>query len=143
MKGAPEGLPLPEADALTAPFWEACAEHRLVVQRCTRCGAFGHPPRPLCPRCQSREFEWVESRGLGEIFTYTIAHHAVHPAVKDQVPYGVIVVKLDDCGGVLVTSNLVDAPVERLRVGLRVSLVWDDLAEGIAVPRFVLERPGD
>jgi uncharacterized OB-fold protein len=140
MKGAPQGLPLPEADVLTAPFWEGCAQHRLIVQHCTRCGAFSHPPSPLCVKCGSREWDWVESRGRGEVFTYTIAHHAVHPAVKDQVPYGIIVVRLDDCGGVLLTSNLVDAPVEALRVGLRVLLVWEDLAEGVALPRFVIER---
>jgi uncharacterized OB-fold protein len=136
-------LPRPEADALTAPFWEACAKHRLVVQHCTRCGTFTHPPLALCRRCQGREFEWIESRGRGEVFTYTIAHHAAHPAVRDQLPYGVVVVRLDDCGGVLVTSNLVDAPPEVLRIGLRVSLVWDDVAEGVALPRFVLERRGE
>jgi uncharacterized protein len=138
--GAPQGLPLPEADAWTAPFWEGCAQHRLTVQHCTRCGAFAYPPSPLCAKCGSRELDWVESRGRGEVFTYTVAHHAVHPAVKDQVPYGIIVVRLDDCGGVLLTSNLVDAPVEALRVGLRVVLVWDDLADGIALPRFAIER---
>ena len=140
MEGAPRGLPVPELDALTAPFWEACAQHRLIVQRCARCGTFTHPPSPVCRQCQGREFEWVESRGRGEVFTYTIAHHPVHPAVKDQVPYGVIIVKLHDCGGVLITSNLVDAPLEVLRVGLRVMLAWDDVAEGIALPRFVVER---
>jgi uncharacterized protein len=140
MQGAPRGLPVPEADALTAPFWEACAQHRLIVQRCARCGTFTHPPSAVCRQCQGREFVWVESRGRGEIFTYTIAHHPVHPAVKDQVPYGVVVVKLDDCGRVLITSNLVDAPLEVLRVGLRVMLVWDDVAEGVALPRFVVER---
>lgn len=141
MNGAPQGLPLPEADASTAPFWEGCAQHRLLVQHCTRCGAFSYPPSALCANCGSREFDWVESRGRGEVFTYTVAHHAAHPAVKDQVPYGVIVVRLDDCGGILLTSNLVDAPVEALRVGLRVAIVWDDLAEGVALPRFAIERP--
>jgi len=140
MEGAPRRLPLPEADALTAPFWEACAQHRLVVERCVGCGTFTHPPASVCRQCQGREFEWVESRGRGAVFSYTIAHHPVHPAVKDQVPYGVVVVKLDDCGGVLITSNLVDAPLEVLRVGLRVMLVWDDVAEGISLPRFLVER---
>jgi hypothetical protein len=139
MKGAPTGLPHPEADALTRPFWDACAKHRFSVQRCACCGGFSHPPLPACRRCQGREFEWTESRGRGEVFTYTVAHHAAHPAVKDQLPYGVVVVRLDDCGGALVTSNLVDAPLEALRIGLRVRLVWDDIAEGIALPRFVPE----
>jgi uncharacterized OB-fold protein len=141
VKGAPRGLPLPQPDALSAPFWEACAGHRLIVQRCTRCGAHRHPPRPLCRHCQGREHEWFESAGRGEIFSYTVAHHPVHPAVRDQVPYGVIVVRLDDCPDVLLTSNLVDAPIEALRVGLRVRLIWDDVAEGVALPRFALD-PG-
>ena len=140
MTGAPHGLPIPEADALTQPFWEACARHRLVVQRCRHCGGFGHPPRPVCRGCQGREFEWAESQGRGEVFTYTIAHHAAHPAVEEQVPYGVVVVKLDDCGGTLVTSNLVDLPPDEIGVGLRVRVVWDDVDEGVALPRFALER---
>ena len=140
MKGAPEGLPIPRADAMTQPFWEACAAHRLVVQHCLQCGAFGHPPRPVCRDCQGREFEWSESQGRGEVFTYMIAHHAVHSAVEEQVPYGVIIVKLDDCGGALFTSNLVDVDPHAIHIGLRVRLVWEDIADGVALPRFTLER---
>ena len=140
MTGAPTGLPLPAPDVVTAPFWEACAKHRLNIQRCAGCGTFRHPPGPICPRCLSRESAWEESRGRGEVFTYTVAHHPVHPAVRNQVPYGVVVVRLDDCGRVLLTSNVVDIPPASLRVGLRVMLVWDDVADGVALPRFVIER---
>ena len=31
----PDGMPAPMSDVITLPWWEAAAEHRLVVQRCT------------------------------------------------------------------------------------------------------------
>ena len=139
MIGAPKGLPLPSANRWSAPFWDACAQHRLVVQRCAACGTFRHPPGPLCANCRSSDFAWEESAGRGEVFTYTVAHHAVHPAVKEQVPYGVVVVRLDDCGGALLTSNVIDVPPSALYVGLRVKLAWDDIAEGVALPRFMID----
>jgi uncharacterized OB-fold protein len=132
----PEGMPVPVADALTEPYWAAAREHRLVVQRCTACGTFRHLPHEVCGRCQSTEHEWVESAGRGSIYTYTIAGHPVHEALTDSVPYNVAIVQLDDCGGVLVPSNLVDCPVEDIAVGLRVELAWEDVAEGVSVPRF-------
>ena len=32
--------PLPEETPLTAPFWQAAREHRLVIQRCTACADY-------------------------------------------------------------------------------------------------------
>ena len=136
MTGALKGLPLPSTTRTTAPFWEACAQHKLVIQRCSGCGSHRHTPAPLCANCQSTEYVWDESKGAGEIYTYMTAHHSVHASLKDQVPYTVVVVKLDDCGGVCITSNLLDTPPEVVRVGMRVKLTWADMGEGVALPRF-------
>jgi uncharacterized OB-fold protein len=132
----PDGMPVPIADPLTEPYWSATREHRLVIQRCTACGTFRNLPHELCGNCQSPEHEWVESAGRGTVFTYTIAGHPVHEALNDSVPYNVVVVQLDDCGGVLVPSNLVDCVPGEIAVGLRVELTWEDVAEGVSVPRF-------
>ena len=45
----PDEMPTPAASAETMGWWEAAADHRLVVQRCTACNATRHPPGPLCP----------------------------------------------------------------------------------------------
>ena len=136
MNGAPKAMPRPSANRTTEPFWTGCAEHRLLVQRCSGCGTHRHAPAPLCAQCQSKEYVWDESKGTGEVYSYMIAQHPVHASLKNQVPYAVVVVKLDDCGGVCLTSNLTDVPVEQIRVGMRVKAAWLDLAEGIALPQF-------
>ena len=41
-------------------YWLAAKEGRLVGQRCSGCGRFNHPPRPMCPQCHSTVWEMVE-----------------------------------------------------------------------------------
>jgi uncharacterized OB-fold protein len=107
-----------------------------VIQRCTACGTFRHLPHVLCGVCQSPDVEWVTSAGRGTVFTYTIVTHPVHGAVVDAVPYDVVVVELDDCGGVLVPGNVVDCPPDAVRAGMPVEVVFDPVTDEIAIPRF-------
>jgi hypothetical protein len=130
-------MPLPEPDAISAPFWSAAGEGRLVIQRCADCGAFRHPPHVMCAKCRSSSCEWVESEGRGSVFTYTIVTHAAHAATAAAVPYNVVLVQLDDCGGVLVPSNVVDCPPDEVRVGMPVRVVFERVSEGVCIPRFV------
>ena len=130
-------MPRPQVEALTEPFWAAARAGRLVIQRCTDCGAFRHLPHVLCGSCQSTAHDWVESAGRGTVFTYTIATHPVHPATAAAVPYNVAIVQLDDCGGVLVPGNVVHCPPEAVHVGMAVQVVFERIDDEIAIPRFV------
>jgi uncharacterized OB-fold protein len=94
----------------------------------------------MCGSCQSTAYEWVESAGRGTVYTYTIVTHPVHPATKAVVPYNVVVVKLDDCGGVLVPGNVVDCPPEDVHVGMAVEVVFERVDDEIAIPRFTRRR---
>lgn len=132
----PSEMPRPQVEALTEPFWAAARESRLVIQRCADCGAFRHLPHLMCASCQSSAQEWVESAGRGTVFTYTIVTHPVHAATAAVVPYNVVVVKLDDCGGVLVPGNVVDCPPEDVHVGMAVEVVFERVDDEIAIPRF-------
>src|SRR5262245_52786415 len=129
-------MPLPVADATTAPFWEGCAARELRIQKCAKCGLHRHVPAAICSRCRSFESTWDVSRGTGRIFSYVVVHHPVHPVTKDLVPYNVSIIELDDCGGVLVTSNVVECPVERLHVGMPVRLVWEQVDASLSLYRF-------
>jgi uncharacterized OB-fold protein len=131
----PDGMPLPLPDAATAAFWEGCGARELRIQRCAACGAHRHPPAPICPRCRSFVSTWDVSRGAGHVFSYTVVHHPVHPATEERVPYNVAVVELDDCGGVLVTSNVVNTDDE-VFVGMPVQLVWEQVDESLWLYRF-------
>jgi uncharacterized OB-fold protein len=136
MIGRPQKLPLPQSNRATEPFWAACAQHRLVIQRCAGCGTYRHSPAPICAKCQSAEHSWEESRGTGEVYSYMVAHHPVHASLKEQVPYAVVVVKLDDCGGVCLTANLSDTQPTEVRVGMRVKVDWLDVGDGASLPQF-------
>jgi len=132
----PEAMPVPVVEPLTEPFWAAARDHRLVIQRCTACGTYRHLQHALCGNCQSADYEWAESAGTGTVFTYTIVGHRVHDATNDVVPYNVAIVELDDCGGVLVPSNVVDCTPDEMAVGMPVVVEWDVLTDEITFPRF-------
>ena len=132
----PNDMPTPAANRETLGWWQAAAEHRLVVQRCADCGRTRLPPGPLCPSCRSFNRSWQEVSGRGKVYTYTIVHRAYVPSLADHLPYIVVVVELEDGGSVRLTSNLVDAAPDAVHVGMAVEVVWEDLGPGLAVPRF-------
>ena len=143
MTGAPVGerwfpdeMPTPAANAETAGWWEAAAGHRLVVQRCTACGTTRHPPGPLCPVCRSFASEWMTLPGTGTVYTYTVVHQAFIPALRDTIPYVVVVVELDGGGGTRIVSDLVDAEPADVAVGMPVEVAWEDMGPELALPRF-------
>ena len=91
----PDEMPAPAASADTLPWWQAAAEHRLVVQACAACGATRHPPGPRCPCCRSADVEWRDLSGRGAVYSYTVVHQAFVPALGDRLPYVVAAIDLD------------------------------------------------
>ncbi len=130
----PDGMPPPLADATTLPWWEAAAEHRLVVQRCTSCRRTRHPPAPVCPECRSDESDWQELSGRGEVYSYTVVHRPI--AAGQELPFVVAVIALEDSGGMRMISNVVDASPDQVEIGMPVELVWEDMSADLAIPRF-------
>lgn len=132
----PDDMPAPGANRETLPWWQAAAEHRLVVQRCEACGHMRHPPGPTCSACRSFDMGWQELSGRGTVYTYTVVHRAFVPSLAARLPYVVIVVELEGGGGVRLTTNLVDADPATVRVGMAVEVAWEDMGPGLALPRF-------
>jgi len=130
----PDSMPPPLADTITLPFWQAAAEHRLVVQRCGDCGRTRLPPAPICPGCRSEASDWQEVPGRGEVYTYTIVHRPI--AAEQTLPFVVAVIALEESGGLRMISNLVDVDPGDVTVGMPVEVVWEDMSEELAIPRF-------
>jgi len=106
----------------------------LLLQRCGKCGNWRYPPRPGCPNCGAPEFEWVTSAGKGFVYSWFIVHHPVHPSVRDKVPYNVVLVELDE--GPRMVSQLIDTDFSTIHEGLRVEVVFNQLASGVVLPNF-------
>ncbi|MGD9941800.1 MAG: Zn-ribbon domain-containing OB-fold protein [Burkholderiaceae bacterium] len=132
----PDGLPLPQPGPDDQAYWDFIRQRELRIQTCANCRHPRHPPSPACPRCGSFASEWVPVSGRGTVYTYTIAYHPAHRALKDQPPYNVAVILLDDAGDVRIVSNVIDAAPHEMRIGLPVVLVWEAVSDGTCLPRF-------
>ena len=130
--------PLPRVTPDTQPFWDALRERRLVLPYCSDCGQPHLPPGPVCPLCFSERLEWRPASGRGRVSTWTVVHKAWFPAFSGDVPYNVVQVELDE--GPRLTASVVDAPNERLAVGLPVVADFDDVTPDMTLLRF---RPAD
>ena len=140
VKLPPEELIVLVPDVFTAPFWEAAAEHRLVVPRCTSCGTFRLPPSAFCWNCQAQEVDWVEQPGHGTLYSFTVIRHPILPDLADTVPHVPAVVELPDTNGCRLVGAMVDVAPSDVHIGMEVELVWRDVREGTTVPTW---RPAD
>ena len=120
-------------------FWEGVRAGRLLVQRCTSCSTLRHPPGPMCPACQSLEWEALESSGRGIVYSFVVMHHP--PIPPFDYPNTVLLVELEE--GTRLISQLVDARPEDVRIGAPVEVVFREVEEGLTLPLFRLSEKGD
>jgi uncharacterized OB-fold protein len=126
--------PLPRPAALTEPFWDACRQHRLIVQRCSACATYVFIPQAFCPSCLGTDLVWVDSSGRGTIVTFTVVWRPQTPAF--DAPYVVAVVRLDE--GYEMMTNVVDADPDDVTIDAPVIVRFLDLAEDATLPCFTL-----
>jgi uncharacterized protein len=124
--------PVPDPDVSGVPFWEAAARHELVIQKCASCGVLRHPPRPMCPACNSMDYTFEQASGRGHIWSWVIAHAPVLPSFAEKVPYNVIVVELEE--GVRMIGNLLDLDNDAIEEGMQVTVDFEDIEEGVSLP---------
>ncbi|HDR14831.1 MAG TPA: Zn-ribbon domain-containing OB-fold protein [Desulfobacteraceae bacterium] len=125
--------PLPRPDADTAPFWEGCSEGILRFQRCLSCGHIRWPASFLCPECHATEAAWEPSAGRGTVYSFVVYHVAFDPGFKEDLPYVVALVDIDE--GPRMLSNIRGCLPEEVRIGMPVELLWED-RNGSRLPVF-------
>ena len=132
--------PVPVADEVSEEFWKAAANHVLVIQRCDECGWFAYPPSLICRGCLSlrRPFHYEPVSGRGRVKTWTVVREAFLPSWRDEIPYPVAVVELDEQEGLYLTAQIVGAGPDDMAIGAPVEAVFEDLADGVSVPHFRL-----
>lgn len=131
-----DGMPRPDPNRDDEGFWRGCAEQRLQFQTCADCGTCRHPPIAVCAQCRSVRVTWTPTTGRAQIYTYTVIHHAAHPAVAARLPYVTAVVSFDDIPAVRLLTNITHCDPADVRIGMAVELRWDDIGDGLFLPRF-------
>lgn len=117
------------ADPTTEPFWQACIEHRLLIQTCHACGHHQFYPRPFCLNCELTLLGWVEAKGTGTIYSLTTVRLPVTGEVPP--PYLLALVDLDE--GPRLLTNIVG---DHAAIGDRVSIAWRERGELPPLPVF-------
>jgi uncharacterized protein len=130
----PYRKPLPVVDVWSRPFWNACREHRLLMQRDKATGEFWFPPSPVAPRTLSKEWEWAELSGLGTVTSWVVFHQKYYAGFADELPYNVAMVQLDE--GPFIFTNLVGIANDEIRIGQRVRVTFRDANEQVSIPVF-------
>jgi uncharacterized OB-fold protein len=88
----------------------------------------------VCPFCLSPEYQWETLSGHGTVYSFAIVWRPNHPAFADQIPIILAVVDLSE--GPQMVTTLVGCSADRVEIGMAVSVVFDTIAEGIALPKF-------
>jgi uncharacterized protein len=125
-------IPLPFPSFISKPYWEGCARGELLFQRCGHCNGITHTPAVMCAHCTSRELTWEPSAGTGEVYSWTTVWRPQTPAFT--VPYTAVIVDMDE--GWQILSNLISCEHDAATIGMRVSVEFHPLREGIVLPYF-------
>ena len=136
--------PVPVPDERSAPFWEAAAAHMLALARCSRCGNLAHPPDTVCPNCRSTDpgFVFEPVSGRGTVRSWTVVRQSPLPGFDADLPFVLVDVELVEQSELRMIGRLIDGPDVPLKAGDRVTVAFEDLTGGIAVPAFSLEVTG-
>jgi uncharacterized OB-fold protein len=129
--------PLPKVRTLTEPFWEGTRLHELRQQYCLKCGALNWYPRHSCFRCGSLELAWKRVSGLGRLYSFTVLNEVIRGYSKyfeSELPLLLGLVDLDE--GVRMFSNIVNCKPAKLRIGMRLEVVFEKVTETITLPKF-------
>lgn len=126
--------PVPKPDRDSAFYWAAVRRRELVFQQCSECGRFRFYPRSVCPSCLSEKFEWRNSLGRGTVYSFTVIHRAPTPAFRDRVPYVLALIDLPE--GVRMMSNVIGCDPARVRIGMPVTVDFEEVSDEISLPVF-------
>jgi hypothetical protein len=123
--------PLPDADNVSAPYWKAGSEGRLLVQECPTCGNRQWYPRAVCTACGA-DPEWLECSGKGIVHTFTVVRQFGMKPFRDEVPYVVAMIDLEE--GPRMMGAVTDCEPDAVRIGMPVEVHFVEAAEDIGVP---------
>jgi uncharacterized protein len=121
-------------------------QRRLLINRCQQCGYWIYPHRPMCPKCWSWRVEPTEVSGKGTLYMFTLSlptHLGSRIAGLDYAePTPIGGVELPEREGLRYLAQIVNCPVDDIRIGMLMRLTWID-RNGTPAPAFEPDRAVD
>lgn len=133
---SPPPRKLPALTPETEAFWTGGKDGVLLIQRCTSCGLYQHPPLPICSACRTETVAPQVVSGKGKVKTYTVNHQQWLPGLAE--PFVIAAIELDEQEELYVFSNIL-APPDEVRSGMRVKVCFEH-HEDVWLPMFAPEQ---
>ncbi len=129
--------PLPSLDQDIWPFWQGLKRHEFLLYRCKVCGDWYWPV--ACCRNHANEpffgnMEWTKASGKGKVFAFNIHYRAMDPRFEDDIPFVYALIELDE--GPMFGSNIIGCEPEKVKIGMPVEVVFEDITEEFTLPKF-------
>ncbi len=130
----PVPRPLPALTSDTAPFWTGGETSKLLIQQCSQCAYFIHPPTGFCPECESRDTEYTAISGRGFVETFTINHKRWMPGLPER--YVLALVRIAEQDDVRLATNIIGCDPEAVRFDMPVTVRFEQAGD-LWIPLFV------
>jgi len=124
---------LPRLDSDNRAFWTGGAQGELLICHCNDCDGWIHPPQPVCRHCLSENVAPKAVAGTGVVDTFTVNHQAWGPGM--ETPFVIARVAVDGAPGVILTTNIINCPVDAVEFGDRVRVVFEQ-QDDVWIPLF-------
>lgn len=129
--------PAPTPDEVSKPFWDACDQRQLVVQYCTDCSRWQHPPQKACAQCGSgARIEFRRVSGRGTVYSYNVVYDGRVRALQPDQPYNVALVNLEEAPEINMLTNLPGTPADQVKIGAKVQVEFEEVRPGRFIPQF-------
>jgi uncharacterized protein len=125
----------PADEILEHPYWRYLASGVLHLNRCDACGAFRHPPGPVCAKCRKIGDSWAPVSGRARMHSFTTVYHPVHALLGSVTPYIVTLVDLEE--GVRMVSGIPRGMTVDLKVGMPLVCTVTRVDERFALAYFL------
>jgi len=114
--------PRPSLTKDNAWWFDALREHRLLIQRCASCGALRHPPRPMCERCGTLDWDTADASGRGTVYSFVVNHYPQVPAFD----YPLVVALVELAEGTRLVANMTGVEATDVGIGMAVEAEFVD-----------------
>ena len=115
-------LPSPISNPENKAFLEAAQGNQLLLKYCNACKEAHYYPRTICPHGGGDDTTWVNSDGLGEIYSYTVMRRGV------VVPFAMAYVRLQE--GISMLTHLTNCDFDSIRIGQKVKVIFQETEDG-------------
>ncbi|MCH9691588.1 MAG: OB-fold domain-containing protein [Gammaproteobacteria bacterium] len=122
--------PIPKIDSVF--FWQALEDEVLMAQQCGDCSIFLHPPRPMCPNCNSLNQQKVPLSGRGRLYSWCMPQHPKIPMFH----YPLITALIDLEEGIRILSNLIECDTNQITTGMALEVCFAPTKGGKKVHQF-------